>query len=390
MKKDLTKLTKADLVTAAKGQGIKNAQQMKKAELIALIEKRQTRSAAPATPAKPAKKRALKIFSRKRPTVTKDAPEKKKTPAKKAPEAKKPAVVPPVSETKKIKMKEVISPRAPEMKPQESMPETTPIRYATGELPATYHETKLVAIVRDPYWAFSYWDLSDETQHYIDSLYREYDGIRPILRIHDVTGVSFNGSNGNRNWDIDVSLDARNWYLNLGSPGASFVIDLGLKDKTGRFFLIARSNTISLPTDYPSNIVDEKWMISDIDFDELYALSGGFGVGLSSGELPRGRKGELFQELLSSGAVSSQAAISPEKKQKEFFLEVATELILYGRTHADATLTVDDKKIKLRPDGTFSLRYFLPDGSLRLPVKAVSADNDDMREVKIKVEKETR
>ena len=48
------------------------------------------------------------------------------------------------------------------------------------------------------------------------------------------------------------------------------------------------------------------------------------------------------------------------------------------------------KEIALRPDGTFSLRFSLPDGKQIIPVKAVSADSLDERVITPVVTKETR
>ena len=55
------------------------------------------------------------------------------------------------------------------------------------------------------------------------------------------------------------------------------------------------------------------------------------------------------------------------------------ELILYGATEPDAAVTVGGRTIKLRPDGTFSYRFALPDGHYELPAVATSADGTDAR-----------
>ncbi|MFC1808999.1 DUF4912 domain-containing protein [Candidatus Omnitrophota bacterium] len=358
MKKDLKDLKKEELVALAKKQKIAKPALLKKDALIKLLAKKKT--------------------------VAKKSPKKsspRKTVATRKVKATKPS-------KRRLDDLTLLHQETQHIHSHISQPpqEQQTFRAGTGELPGSYGETKLVVMVRDPYWAYSYWDLSEETHNYVASVYREKEGVRPILRIYDVTGISFNGGNGHSSWDLDVSLDARNWYLNLGVPGSSFIIDLGLKDKNGEFFLLARSNKISLPIDYPSSVVDEEWMISDLDFDELYAISGG--VGISSGQIKKKKK-ILFQEILSSGSVASSGAVQ-KAKERGFFLEVDTELILYGRTYSNASVTVDNKNVKLRPDGTFSLRYHLPNGALKLPVKAISSDGVDSRKTTIKVNKETK
>ncbi|MBN1492990.1 MAG: DUF4912 domain-containing protein [Candidatus Omnitrophica bacterium] len=379
MKTDLKKLKKDELLALAEKHNIPSAARLKKADLIKAL------SADKSSVTKivhPQKKTVASTKTERKPTATRSRTKKASTQA-------------PVQErTKKTRLDDltVMHQETQHIHSHISQPHdhVQTFRAGTGELPDSYDETKLVVMVRDPYWAYSYWDISNDTRGFIDRMYREREGVRPVLRVHDVTGVNFNGNNGNSSWDLDISIDARNWYLNLGVPGGAFVIDLGLKDKNGDFILIARSNKIQLPIDYPSSVIDEEWMISDLDFDELYALSGGLNIGLSSGELKKKKK-QLFKfhDVLSSVGLASPSGVK-EKKPRAFFLEIDTEIILYGRTYSDAKVTVEGKPVKLRPDGTFSLRYHLPDGVMRLPVKAISSDGVDERQKSVKVNKETK
>ncbi|MFH1281281.1 MAG: DUF4912 domain-containing protein, partial [Candidatus Omnitrophota bacterium] len=64
--------------------------------------------------------------------------------------------------------------------------------------------------------------------------------------------------------------------------------------------------------------------------------------------------------------------------------------IVYGATEPDAKVTVQAKPIKLRPDGTFTLRYYLPDGKQIIPVKATSADELEERTITPIVTRETK
>ena len=59
------------------------------------------------------------------------------------------------------------------------------------------------------------------------------------------------------------------------------------------------------------------------------------------------------------------------------------ELIVYGATEPDAKVTVAERPIKLRPDGTFSFRFSLPDGRYQLPALAVSGDGEEAREARL-------
>ena len=59
-----------------------------------------------------------------------------------------------------------------------------------------------------------------------------------------------------------------------------------------------------------------------------------------------------------------------------FWLNVNAELIVYGATDPNARLTLGGQAIQLRPDGTFSCRFALPDGQFELPVAAESPSGE--------------
>ena len=84
----------------------------------------------------------------------------------------------------------------------------------------------------------------------------------------------------------------------------------------------------------------------------------------------------------------SSEFVQPDKKRK-FFFEIGAELIVYGRTEPDAEVKLGDKKIDLRPDGTFSMRFALPDGKIPLPFTATSKDKIDTRKITTQVERKT-
>ena len=158
--------------------------------------------------------------------------------------------------------------------PQMVLPETVSIHQeSTHEgLPYSYNETKLVLMVRDPYWAYSYWDFSGQTWHWAQRKLHEDSSLKPMMRIHDL--------DGGHDCDLIVSLEAKSWYLHLGIPDHRFFAELGLGDGNSHFYLIARSNEVRTPRDSPSDKTDPEW--SGLDFDEIYRLSGGGRIGLSS------------------------------------------------------------------------------------------------------------
>jgi uncharacterized protein len=92
-----------------------------------------------------------------------------------------------------------------------------------------------------------------------------------------------------------------------------------------------------------------------------------------------------------TGAISgiSSPSIQRGRLEKGFWFNVNAELIVYGATEADATVSIGGRKIKLRPDGSFSYRFALPDGNYEMPVVAISSDETDGRAAELKFSRST-
>lgn len=275
-----------------------------------------------------------------------------------------------------------------------SHPETAPFRRDyPADLPYQYDRDRIVLQVRDSRWIHAYWEVRGSTfERLKNELRDEFYRSRRCLRVYDVSQINFDGRNAHRFFDIHINEFANNWYIDTAGPGRSWCVDLGLLLPDGKFLTIVRSNTVHMPLDGPSWITDEEWMIPDDMFARLYGM--GFGLGQSS---PVGKAWQervtkaLFSGVLASPGMASMA--SPVKnipRERKFRLLVDCELIVYGATEPDAKVTVQDKEIKLRPDGTFTLRFALPDGKQAIPVKAVSGDQIEERTITPIVSRETK
>ncbi|MFC1657962.1 DUF4912 domain-containing protein [Candidatus Omnitrophota bacterium] len=262
---------------------------------------------------------------------------------------------------------------------------------APVDLPAGYAQDRIVLQVRDPWWIHAYWEITESAwervRHDFPSEFAR--GFRRVLRVYDVSNIIFNGDNAHRFFDIEITQEAKNWYIDTQGPGRSWCVDFGIQFSDGRFITIVRSNAVSTPLAGPSWITDEEWMIPEDMFTRLY------GMGVGMGSSPVGLK-RLWEERLrnevGSGALSSLS--SPVKikqeRQQGFWLKVNTELIVYGQTEADAKVTVGGRAVTLRPDGSFCLRFFLPDGKQVIPVVATSSDGEQIRKIIPIVTKETK
>ena len=69
---------------------------------------------------------------------------------------------------------------------------------------------------------------------------------------------------------------------------------------------------------------------------------------------------------------------------------VETEMLIHGTTHPDAQVTLQGGPIKLRPDGSFSVRVDLPNRRQVIPLVACTKDGTSQRTIVLAVERNTK
>ena len=267
-------------------------------------------------------------------------------------------------------------------------------KYYVGPAPAHYNESefnfpygygdnRIIIMVRDPWWIYSYWEITQDREDRVKNEIKKR-GLNPersILRVYDVTDVDFNGSNAHSSFDINLEGLAMTWYINVGTPNRSWIVEIGILTSNDEFFVLARSNCVKTPRFGMSDVIDEEWMCLDEDYWKMFGLSGGFGLGKGSMALKQMFKKRLMQQVTSGGVSSLASPVKKMKAKKGFWLIVDAELIVYGQTVPNANVTVQGRPIRLRKDGTFTLRFALPDGKQEIPVVATSHDGDDTKTI---------
>jgi hypothetical protein len=260
------------------------------------------------------------------------------------------------------------------------------------DLPGGYGRDRIVVMVRDPYWLHCYWELTRQAvQRAEAALGQEWHGAKPILRVLDVCTRETTRAVESIVRDIDIHGGCNNWYIDVSNPPRSYRVDIGYLSRQGRFYVLARSNVVSTPRAGVSDIIDENW--ADIDekkADRIYAMSGGYDPTASSLELK-----QLFEERLrrplGSPAITSMGSGSwLPGRQRKFWFRLDAELIVYGATEPNARVTLQGDPVKLRPDGTFTMRFSLPDSRQIIPAVATSADGIEERTIVLAVERNTK
>lgn len=225
---------------------------------------------------------------------------------------------------------------------------------ATPELPEAYGEDRLVMLPRDPHWAHIYWELNPAA---IEGGFRDLaagrESARAILRVHS------NDGEGPRAFDVDIDFRTRRHNLHLQRPGATVHAEIGLLGPGGRFVPLVLSNTVTMPVDGPSDLVDEEWMTTDEEFNKFYQLSAG------PDATARQRRGGQSGGSFGVGSFSTPRAA---KSSGEVSPWMRAEVILYGATTPGGRVTLGDEPIEVRSDGTFSIRLALPEGRHAMPI----------------------
>lgn len=361
---DLQNATKKDLADRAKSLGIAGFNAMRKEDLVKAIARAMKKKAKEREKAKAAKaKPALPVPSLNGKHHANGKPAGSTSPKKSKGEAKK----------------------------SEPAPLVTPTGKPPRHLQGGHNKDRIVVVVRDPYWLHAFWELTHQSlQRAEAALGQDWHGARPILRICDVSSQDTTSTAEGIVREVEIHGGCNNWYVEVEQPPKSYRVDVGYLSKRGQFYALARSNVVTPPKAGVSDSIDENWSETDAkQADRLYAMSSGF-------ESTSGEKGALkefleerFRRPLHSAAVPA-AAIPVPGKERKFFFHIDAEMIVFGRTSVGARVTIQGEPVKLRPDGSFTMRYSFPDGRQILPAISESLDGVEERKIVLAVERNTK
>ncbi len=310
-----------------------------------------------------------------------------------------------------------------------------------ADLPAGYGESRIVLMPRDPQWAYTYWDISNEHKEDL----RRQGGQQLALRIYDVTDISLEYQSPHSIQEYPSDELAREWYLPIPVSDRDYVVDIGYRCADGRWLVLSRSAPVHVPPVYPSDWIEDHFITVNFDedlrgktvfelvppakrmtataagtygsnpiYDEIFGMTQGaeaqrvagslFGSmqqapiheqAISSYAFPSGVgmwavptvSGLTMSGVGMSGAGFSASAVPMQPRQ--FWLIADAELIVYGATEPDATVTIGGRPIKLNPDGTFRYQMSFQDGLIDYPIMAVAADGEQTRSIHMKFNRET-
>ena len=95
------------------------------------------------------------------------------------------------------------------------------------DLPERYNETRISLMLRDPAWAFAYWDIRRSKRREYQGA-TQFDGI--FLRVIEVEDDSEREFRIRDAFEIPVKLDDSSWYIHLPTQGTIYRIQLIAKN----------------------------------------------------------------------------------------------------------------------------------------------------------------
>jgi len=308
-----------------------------------------------------------------------------------------------------------------------------------GELPDGYGESRIVLMPRDPQWAYAYWDVPNEQKEDL----RRQGGQQLALRLYDVTDINLDYESPHNVQEYLCDELAREWYLPIPVSDRDYVIDIGYRAFDGRWLVLSRSAPVRVPPVYPSDWIEDVFITVNWEedlrgktaykltppakkaamaasttnplYEQIFNMAESAEAQRVAGSLFGSMQhvpGSMIPEkavssyifpsgvgmwavptvsgigMMSGFGLGASASAAPVRP-RQFWLIADAELIVYGATEPDATVTIGDRPIKLSPDGTFRFQMSFQDGLIDYPIKAVAADGEQTRSIHMKFTRET-
>jgi ABC-type phosphate transport system substrate-binding protein len=308
-----------------------------------------------------------------------------------------------------------------------------------SDLPDGYGESRIVLLPRDPQSAYAYWDTPNEHKAEL----RQQGGQQLALRLCDVTDLDGNHPSPHNIQQYDCDEMARDWHLPIPVSDRDYIAEIGYIAGDGRWLMLARSLPVRIPPVYPSDWFEEHFLTIDWDqnlrgkqfltlvppsqrpvaiggtgiHEQMFELAGGLdsmrsagslfgsihqapiesissfvfpsGIGMWAVPTPSGMgMSGIGMSGIGMSGVGFSASMPPIRSRK-FWLVADAELIIYGATEPDATVTIGGRPITLNPDGTFRFQMPFYDGMLDFPIWATAVDGEQTRSIQMKFNRET-
>lgn len=249
-------------------------------------------------------------------------------------------------------------------------------------------QDRIVLLVRDSFWLQASWEITRASvERAQSSLAERWHTATPVLRLLSIADVDNNSAESVER-DVMIHGGVDTWYLDVDEPPARFRVLIGYLADNGDFHTLCRSNVVETPRPGECERLDEHWQDIAEDYERIYSLSGGNEN--TSRDLREVFEDRLSRQMPSRGDSGQSVADPSLLRQANLPFDVDAELIVFGKTVPSAVVSVAGRPVKLREDGSFTVRMELPDKRQVLPVTAESRDGARQRTTVIAVERNTK
>jgi hypothetical protein len=317
----------------------------------------------------------------------------------------------------------------------------------SSELPEAYGTKRLLLTARDPHWLYAHWDLTNSQLREYNGLSADrHLVVRVYLdQIHDLPDAEVHVHPESRNWFVHVATGGARYVAELGyythphrrwvrialssptlTPPDSLSPDTSVQfatipqhvtfEQLAAVIKAAVSSHVPLAeailqlkaTGYkhlpdPEAFTSGHWSPQqEAALARIVSIDTVRRVWIGSLEITELVRRQLARQI--SSAAAAQFALQPPplealasvsspygglERKEGFWFNVNAELIVYGATEPDANVSIGGRPIQLRPDGTFSFRFALPDGQFHLPATATAVNAKDSRTADLRFSRHT-
>ena len=163
---------------------------------------------------------------------------------------------------------------------------------------------RLLMLVVDPHYAFTYWELNPESM--LQAADKIGSDTKLTLRFYDTTSAKPEAPYG----DVEVFDGRGNWYLKMEYPQQHLQLEIGMKASTGEFTTIARSDVMRITKEMLAHPGPIKWITFTPGEERSAPTSEQYED--ADPETLKKILGPYFYELLVRGRMSSIAGSSME------------------------------------------------------------------------------
>ncbi|HEY9692031.1 MAG TPA: DUF4912 domain-containing protein [Oculatellaceae cyanobacterium] len=320
-----------------------------------------------------------------------------------------------------------------------------------ADLPSGYGESRIVLMPRDPQWAYTYWDIPNEHKEELrrqggqQLALRLYDVTDINIEYQSPHSIQeYPSDELAREWYLPMPVSDRDYVVDIGyrcADGRWLVLARSAPVRVppvypsdwieDQFVTVTweedlRSQTIlelvppskkAAATAATAGSTATGYGTSPATGNPIYDDIFGMAQSAEAQRVAGSLYGSMQQAPIHEQAISSYVfpsgvgmwavptasglnmsgvgmsgvgfGAAPSIRPRQFWLVADAELIVYGATEPDATVTIGGRPIKLNPDGTFRFQMSFQDGLIDYPIMAVAADGEQTRSIHMKFNRET-